>query len=109
MSQSEMNEKSTLIKSIWKRKLYYLLGYILGFLIGLLNIALGAKIGLSELIVLPLSLSFLLGYLLYLIFKEPDKLKQQGRTVIFSRDGLLHFALCLSGAIISGLLFRFLK
>ncbi len=99
------NEKGLLIM-LWERKLFYLAGFVLAYGIGLLNISLGTEISKVDLIALPLALSFILGHLIYLFIKEPERLKKEGRGLIFAKEGAINFTLTIVTAIISGILIR---
>ncbi|TYP72109.1 hypothetical protein [Paenibacillus methanolicus] len=82
-----------MFKLLWRRRYYYFAGYILGGLIGLLNILLGGEIETNELITFPLGSCIIFGYLFYVLHKQRELLKEKGRMIIFSKDGLFHLSL----------------
>jgi hypothetical protein len=95
--------------TLWRRKYYYIVGYFIGLIIGLLNIALGQKIEISELIILPLGTCFIFGFLLYLIFEQRELLKKEGRLLLLSKDGLFHLAITFGITVIYGVLNALIK
>jgi hypothetical protein len=90
--------------TLWKRKFYFITGYAIGLIIGLLNISLGQKIEINQLIILPFGTCFIFGFLLYLIFEQREKFIKEGRMLILSKDGLIHLGLTFSVAVIYGIL-----
>lgn len=82
------SKKIDILDILNKRKLYYVLGWLIGMICMVLNILLGQEIEVNEAIIIPVSLSFFFGQLIYDIFNKPVKIT---RSDIFSRIYLIHF------------------
>lgn len=95
MVKKNKYSKIHIIEMLWERKIFYLVGFVFSFLIGLLNKSLGSGISNYDSISVSFSSSFIFGYLLYLFIKEPEKIRKEGRTIIFSKKGLIHMGLSI--------------
>ncbi len=104
IQKSKRGEETNILIMLWQRKLYYLVGFILTFLIGLFNIGLGSHVEIAELIEVSLGCSFIFGFIIYLFIKEPDRLKKEGRTIILTKEGLIHFGLPFGMLIIASII-----
>lgn len=102
MGKKNKSSKICIWEILWERKVFYLAGFIFSILIGLLNKTLGIDVKNSDFIALSFSSSFIFGFLLYLFIKEPEKIRKEGRTIIFSKEGLIHIALSLGFIIFFG-------
>lgn len=103
------NRRITISEMLWQRKHFYFAGYIIGLIFCLFSIALGSDVENDIILVVPFSVSFPFGFLLYVFFREPKQLKKEGRYLILSREGLINLALAFSSMIILGLLYKIIK
>lgn len=105
----EITSSNKVTKMLWERKYFYLSGLLIGLLIVGINKLLGTNITFPEAVIVPISCSFPFGLLLYLFIKEPERAKREGRTIIFSREGLIHIALTFSSMLTLGILYKLIS
>jgi hypothetical protein len=103
------DRRITISAMLWQRKYFYFVGYLIGIIICLLSKAIGSYVDNGAILVVPISISFPFGFMLYVIIREPKRFKKEGRGIILSREGLINLALCFSSIIILGLLYKIIK
>ncbi len=104
-----LRKGNSLLKTLWQRKLFYICGYFVGLLLIFLNKILGSKVNFSDFFVMPFACSPVFGFILYLVKKEPERLKREGRIIIFSKEGLVHMGLSFAFIIIYGILIKIIN
>lgn len=109
MMKVNKNRKINILKMLWERKYFYLVGYLVGIISALLSKALGSAVDIDQMVIVPISTSFIFGFIFYLFIKEPKRMKKEGRYILFSQEGLIHFALSFGSIIVIGLLYKILK
>lgn len=109
MKVNNDQRKINLLKMLWERKCFYALAYIVGIIFIMLSKSLGSDVNIDQIVVVPFSESFILGFILYLFIKEPKRMKKEGRYILFSQEGLIHFALSFGSIIVIGLLCKIFK
>ncbi len=67
-----------------------------------INLILGLKVNIAEIITVAISASWTFGFILYIAIKQPERLKKEGRTIVLSKEGLVHFALSIGSVLAIG-------
>lgn len=105
--RNRRNRASTL-EILWERRFFYPLGLMVSGVIVLINLLLGAESTPDVLIITCISSSFIFGFLIHGMVKDAERMKEEGRQYIFSKEGIVHLALAfltaVCGAIIEQLI-----
>ena len=91
-----------MFRSLFDRKYFYIAGFIIGVICCVINLILGGKVNIAEYITVSISVSWPFGFMLYLIIKQPERLKKEGTTIFLSKEGLVHLALSFGSLLAIG-------
>lgn len=90
--RNRRNRVSTL-EILWERRFFYPLGLMVSSVIALINLLLGMESTPDEVIIICISSSFVFGFLIHGVVKDAERMKEEGRYYIFSKEGIVHLAL----------------
>ncbi|EPR11581.1 hypothetical protein [Ruminiclostridium papyrosolvens] len=72
---------------LFDRKYFYIAGFMIGMICCVINLILGGKVNIVEYITVSISFSWPFVFILYLIIKQSERQKKEGRTIFLSKEG----------------------